>query len=65
MSLISRALAPAASHDVAGLVRTLLSARASAPPLLSAAPVAARGPRLPSAPTGLGTSAARIPRHPL
>lgn len=65
MSLISRAFAPAADHDVAGLVRALLSAQPSAPPRLPAAPVAARVPRLPSAPTGLGTSAARIPRRPL
>lgn len=60
MSLISRAVAPAADHDVAGLVRALLTARASASPRLPDAPKATGGPRLPSAPTGLGTSAARI-----
>ncbi|MEU6251483.1 family 2 encapsulin nanocompartment cargo protein terpene cyclase [Streptomyces sp. NPDC047043] len=66
MSLISRAFAPAANHDVAGLVRALLSAQASASPRLQLAPNAAsRGPRLPSAPRGLGTAAARIPRRPL
>ncbi|MGW0827735.1 family 2 encapsulin nanocompartment cargo protein terpene cyclase [Streptomyces sp. NPDC002845] len=62
MSLISRAVAPPADHDVAGLVRALLSARASAAPRLPTAAKASRGPRLPSAPTGLGTSAARVPR---
>jgi 2-methylisoborneol synthase len=60
VSLISRIVAPAAGHDMAGLVRALLSARSSAPPRLPVPPKAARGPRLPSAPTGLGTSAARI-----
>lgn len=55
MSLISRVTAPAAAHDVAGLVRALLSASGTASP-----PPASHGPGLPSAPTGLGTSAARI-----
>ena len=61
MSLISRAVAPAADHDVAGLVRALLSAQATAPPRLPVPAKAARGPRLPSTATGLGTSATRIP----
>lgn len=61
MSLISRVVAPAAGHDVAGLVRALLSAQASASPRLPVPAKVARGPRLPSAPTGLGTSALRIP----
>ncbi|MBK3566732.1 family 2 encapsulin nanocompartment cargo protein terpene cyclase [Streptomyces sp. MBT62] len=61
MSLISRVAAPAAGHDMAGLVRALLSAQPSAPPRLPVPPKSARGPRLPSAPTGLGTSATRIP----
>ncbi len=60
MSLISRITAPAAGHDVAGLVRALLSTGASASPRPSAPAQASRGPRLPSAPTGLGTTAARI-----
>ncbi|GGN49102.1 terpene synthase [Streptomyces albiflavescens] len=60
MSLISRVVAPVAGHDMAGLVRALLSARSSAPLRLPVPSKAARGPRLPSAPTGLGTSAARI-----
>ncbi|MBG0855532.1 Camphene synthase [Streptomyces spinoverrucosus] len=60
MSLISRATAPAAGHDVAELVRGLLSAGAAASPHPPSAAKASRGPRLPSAPTGLGTSAARI-----
>ncbi|MEV5876066.1 family 2 encapsulin nanocompartment cargo protein terpene cyclase [Streptomyces sp. NPDC052101] len=55
MSLISRVAAPAAAHDMAGLVRALLSAH---PP----APVPEPGaPGLPSGPTGLGTSAAHAP----
>ncbi|MGW0737622.1 family 2 encapsulin nanocompartment cargo protein terpene cyclase [Streptomyces sp. NPDC002851] len=80
MSLISRVTAPAAGHDVAGLVRALLSAQATAPPRLPTAvgdasrgparaqtprppdpAKATRGPRLPSGPTGLGTSATKIP----
>jgi len=60
VSLISRVVAPAAGHDVAGLVRALLSAQALAAPRLPVTAKASRGPRLPSAPTGLGTSAARI-----
>lgn len=61
MSLISRVLAPAASHDAAGLVRALLAARPSAAPRLPVPSKVSRGPRLPTGPTGLGTSAARIP----
>ncbi|MDO0938965.1 family 2 encapsulin nanocompartment cargo protein terpene cyclase [Streptomyces sp. DG2A-72] len=60
MSLISRITAPAASHDVAGLVRALLSAGVPAEPRPSAPAKASPGPRLPSIPTGLGTTAARI-----
>ncbi|MEV6166970.1 family 2 encapsulin nanocompartment cargo protein terpene cyclase [Streptomyces sp. NPDC051954] len=47
MSVISRALAPPASRELAELVTSLLSARVTAPL------------RLPSAPAGPGTSAAR------
>ncbi|MEU9211072.1 family 2 encapsulin nanocompartment cargo protein terpene cyclase [Streptomyces sp. NPDC048415] len=61
MSLISRVTAPSAAHDVAGLVRALLSSGMSAPARLPVPAKAARGPRLPAAPTGWGTSAARIP----
>ncbi|MFE6620390.1 family 2 encapsulin nanocompartment cargo protein terpene cyclase [Streptomyces sp. NPDC057740] len=60
MSLISRITAPSAGHDVAGLVRALLQAGASAEPRSAAPAKAASSPRLPSAPTGLGTTAARI-----
>lgn len=61
MSLISRVLAPSASHDTAGLVRALLATRPSASARLPVPSKASRGPRPPLAPTGLGTSAARIP----
>ncbi|MET9970638.1 family 2 encapsulin nanocompartment cargo protein terpene cyclase [Streptomyces sp. NPDC006356] len=60
MSLISRITAPAASHDVAGLVRALLSAGVPAEPRSPAPAKSSHGLRLPSAATGLGTSAARI-----
>ncbi|MGP4088102.1 family 2 encapsulin nanocompartment cargo protein terpene cyclase, partial [Streptomyces sp. KR55] len=50
----------AADHNVAWLVRAVLTAQTSASPRLPAAPDATRGPLLPSAPTGLGTTAARI-----
>ncbi|MCA6093781.1 Camphene synthase [Streptomyces sp. SCA3-4] len=65
MSLLSRITAPTAHHDVARLVATLLTHHEgigrSAPKALSgaAAPRPA-GTALPTGPTGLGTSAARI-----
>ncbi|MEU9985327.1 family 2 encapsulin nanocompartment cargo protein terpene cyclase [Streptomyces sp. NPDC048045] len=58
MSLISRVTAPAAAHDVAGLVRALLSGPPAPVRGPSGVP-APRGPRLPAGPTGPGTSAAR------
>ncbi|MGW0712190.1 family 2 encapsulin nanocompartment cargo protein terpene cyclase [Streptomyces sp. NPDC002643] len=66
MSLISRAVAPEAGHDVAGLVKALLSAKPAASARLR--PVGSRSvSRPPSrrtlslpAPHGLGTSAARL-----
>ena len=62
MSLISRTLAPPASHELAEVVTALLSARVTAEPRLPLAPQPSGTPQLPSMPTGLGTSAARIPR---
>ncbi|ANP54826.1 2-methylisoborneol synthase [Streptomyces griseochromogenes] len=61
MSLISRVTAPAAAHEVAGLVRSLLSARPSTPARVPSGGPAARGPVPVLGPTGLGTSGARIP----
>ncbi|MGP4046646.1 family 2 encapsulin nanocompartment cargo protein terpene cyclase [Streptomyces sp. 2A115] len=68
MSLISRALAPAAAHDVAGMVVGLLQdpRRPGKRDLLARVkPDAGRpapgAPRLPDRPTGMGTSAVRIP----
>ncbi|GHI08011.1 hypothetical protein AQI88_07180 [Streptomyces cellostaticus] len=61
MSLISRVTAPAAAHDVAGLVRALLSAGPSTPATRPSGGPTSRGPALVSGPTGLGTSAARLP----
>lgn len=65
MSLISRTLAPPASHELAEVVTALLSARVTAEPRLPLAPQPPGAPQLPSMPTGLGTSAARIPRPAL
>ncbi|MDX2937310.1 family 2 encapsulin nanocompartment cargo protein terpene cyclase [Streptomyces ipomoeae] len=66
MSLISRAAAPAAGHDVAGLVRALLSAKPAASARLR--PVGSRSVTRPPSrrtlplpvPHGPGTSAARL-----
>ncbi|MGW1052754.1 family 2 encapsulin nanocompartment cargo protein terpene cyclase [Streptomyces sp. NPDC001118] len=59
MSLLSRIAAPTARHDVARLVAALL---AEHPGVRPEGP--AKGFALPTGPTGLGTSAARItPRH--
>ncbi|WKX69107.1 family 2 encapsulin nanocompartment cargo protein terpene cyclase [Streptomyces sp. XD-27] len=64
MSLLSRITAPAAGHDVARLVATLLThhqgARPSAPRALPGTAARSAGTVLPTGPTGLGTSAARI-----
>ncbi|MFE9644576.1 family 2 encapsulin nanocompartment cargo protein terpene cyclase [Streptomyces sp. NPDC006365] len=68
MSLISRALAPAAAHDVAGMVVGLLQdpRRPGKRDVLARVKPVAGGTspgalRLPSGPTGLGTSGVRIP----
>ncbi|MFC5724091.1 family 2 encapsulin nanocompartment cargo protein terpene cyclase [Streptomyces gamaensis] len=68
MSLLSRMTAPAARHDVARLVATLLSphqgaVRTAAPAELPTTAARSKGPALPAGPTGLGTSAARIGRR--
>ncbi|MFI6686811.1 family 2 encapsulin nanocompartment cargo protein terpene cyclase [Streptomyces sp. NPDC050485] len=65
MSLLSRMTAPAARHDVARLVATLLAQhqdvrRPAASERLPGTAVRREGFTLPSGPTGLGTSAARI-----
>ncbi|WP_406480863.1 family 2 encapsulin nanocompartment cargo protein terpene cyclase [Streptomyces sp. NBC_01615] len=65
MSLISRTLAPPASHELAEVVTALLSARVTAEPRLPLAPQPSGTPQLPFTPMGLGTSAARIPRPTL
>ncbi|MEU7278221.1 family 2 encapsulin nanocompartment cargo protein terpene cyclase [Streptomyces sp. NPDC045431] len=55
MSLLSRMSAPAAVHELAGLVSAVLNGP-SGPAKLSAPPA----PRLPTGPTGLGSAAARL-----
>ncbi|MEU9125284.1 family 2 encapsulin nanocompartment cargo protein terpene cyclase [Streptomyces sp. NPDC048506] len=68
MSLLSRMTAPAARHDVARLMATLLASpphqdvRPAAPKLLpgTGGALPERTAPLPTGPTGLGTSAARI-----
>ncbi|WP_267244466.1 family 2 encapsulin nanocompartment cargo protein terpene cyclase [Streptomyces sp. PR69] len=70
MSLLSRMTAPTVAHDVADLVHTLLSRHAGAAPARlpgggvprGTTPTAIRAAAtVPTGPTGLGTSAARIP----
>ncbi|MEU1672429.1 family 2 encapsulin nanocompartment cargo protein terpene cyclase [Streptomyces roseifaciens] len=64
MSLLSRITAPPAHHDVARLVATLLThrqgARRRAPQALPGTTPRPAGTALPTGPTGLGTSAARL-----
>ncbi|UQI46757.1 Camphene synthase [Streptomyces sp. HU2014] len=64
MSLLSRITAPTAPHDVARLVATLLThqrgVRPSAPAALPGTAARRVGAALPTGPTGLGTSAARV-----
>lgn len=64
MSLLSRITAPTARHDVARLVATLLThhqgVRRSAPRTLPGGGPRPAGAALPTGPTGLGTSAARL-----
>ncbi|MFE5867375.1 family 2 encapsulin nanocompartment cargo protein terpene cyclase [Streptomyces roseifaciens] len=64
MSLLSRITAPPAHHDVARLVATLLThrqgARRPAPQVLPGTTPRPAGTTLPTGPTGLGTSAARL-----
>jgi 2-methylisoborneol synthase len=64
VSVLSRVSAPAATHDLAGLVATLLSDPNRSAPIDLPGSVRHRLPGLVTGPTGLGTSAARIPwRH--
>ncbi|MFC5724250.1 family 2 encapsulin nanocompartment cargo protein terpene cyclase [Streptomyces gamaensis] len=63
MSLLSRALSTAATHELAALVTTLLGQQGRAAPRLPCAPPAP--PRaVPAGPSGLGTAAARIAPPP-
>ncbi|MFF8844648.1 family 2 encapsulin nanocompartment cargo protein terpene cyclase [Streptomyces sp. NPDC015127] len=59
MSLMSRVLAPAAGHDIAGLVGALLADPARPARRELTAPAHPAAPPAPGGPTGLGTSAAR------
>jgi 2-methylisoborneol synthase len=59
MSLLSRVFAPAADHELADLVARLLANLDGAPPPELTTP-SERPAALPTRPTGLGTSAARI-----
>lgn len=66
MSLLSRAFAPAARHDLAELVMAMLSTLDRSAPSELADPAGQSPPRKPvrrlvPGPSGLGTSAARIP----
>ncbi|MBB5118772.1 Camphene synthase [Streptomyces eurocidicus] len=64
MSSLSRLTAPTAPHEVARLVATLLArhegGRAAAPAALPGTVTRRAGAALPTGPTGLGTSAARV-----
>ncbi|MEV8475770.1 family 2 encapsulin nanocompartment cargo protein terpene cyclase [Streptomyces sp. NPDC051173] len=69
MSLLSRITAPTARHDAARLAAALLThhqgVRRSAPKALPSTAPRPTGATVPTGPTGLGTSAARItPRKP-
>ncbi|MFD9073212.1 MULTISPECIES: family 2 encapsulin nanocompartment cargo protein terpene cyclase [Streptomyces] len=64
MSLLSRMTAPAAGHDVARLVAALLSEGAREARAALPGRAASRPSRVPTGPTGLGTSAARVTAAP-